>query len=116
VKSIIADAYQYVNDYNSTKFDMVFMDVNYEEDNLEISPPMKFLQTEFLRKLTVSLGKNLILKDLVTADGFVTFNLLSYDKETTDRVFGMIAEVPKSHKYYIEGEEEVNRVIHITKS
>jgi hypothetical protein len=56
------------------------------------------------------------LKDLVTADGFVTFNLLSYDKETTDRVFGMIAEVPKSHKYYIEGEEEVNRVIHITKS
>ncbi len=33
---------------------MIFMDINYEEDNLEISPPMKFLDPGFLRKLLVS--------------------------------------------------------------
>ena len=52
----------------------------------------------------------------MTADGFVTFNLLCYDKETKEKVFGMINEVPKTYKHYIEGEEEVNRVIHLTKT
>lgn len=28
----------------------------------------------------------------------------------------MISEVPKASKYFIEGEEEVNRVVHLTKS
>ncbi len=28
----------------------------------------------------------------------------------------MVSEVPKSHKYFIDGEEDVNRVIHLTKS
>lgn len=27
----------------------------------------------------------------------------------------MINDIPKSHKYYIEGEEDVNRVIHLVK-
>lgn len=40
---------------------------------------------------------------------------MCYDKETKARVFGMINEVPKSHNYFIEGEEDVNRVIHMTK-
>jgi hypothetical protein len=35
------------------KFDMIFMDINYEEDNLRLSPPKKFLDTEFLKKLMV---------------------------------------------------------------
>lgn len=37
----------------ATKFDMIFMDVNYEEDNVHLSPPRKFLETEFLQKLMV---------------------------------------------------------------
>jgi len=45
----------------------------------------------------------------------VTFNLLCYDKATKDEVFSLIAGVPKSNKYFIEGEEEVNRVIHLIK-
>jgi hypothetical protein len=45
----------------------------------------------------------------------VTFNLLCYDKETKDQVFGMIQEVPKAYKYFIEGEEDVNRVVHLTR-
>jgi len=53
VKSIIADAYNYVNDHTGPKFDIVFMDINYSEDNLELSPPKKFLETAFLQKLVV---------------------------------------------------------------
>lgn len=58
LKSVIADAYQYVLDYQvgttpDTKFDMIFMDINYEEDNVHLSPPRKFLTQEFLGKLLV---------------------------------------------------------------
>lgn len=45
VKSVIADAYQFVMEYSQPKFDIIFMDINYEEDNLHLSPPLKFLDT-----------------------------------------------------------------------
>lgn len=70
VKSVIADAYKFVLDYSQPKFDIVFMDINYEEDNLHLSPPKKFLDPAFLQKLV----------DITTNDGYVTFNLLTYDK------------------------------------
>ena len=57
LKSVVADAYQYVLDYQvqpQNKFDMVFMDINYEEDNLQLSPPKKFLEQSFLSKLLVT--------------------------------------------------------------
>lgn len=34
---------------------MIFMDINYEEANLQLSPPKKFLEQSFLAKLLVSL-------------------------------------------------------------
>ena len=40
----------------ATKFDMIFMDINYEESNLHLSPPKKFLETSFLAKLMVLLS------------------------------------------------------------
>ena len=55
---MIADAYQYVLDYQvkpESKFDMVFMDINYEESNVQLSPPKKFLDQSFLSKLMVSI-------------------------------------------------------------
>jgi len=52
---------------------------------------------------------------MTTNEGFVTFNLLCYDNETKEKVFQMVSEVPKSNKYFVEGEEDVNRVIHLTK-
>lgn len=54
---MIADAHKYVEDFQvqaATKFDMIFMDINYEESNLHLSPPRKFLDTAFLSKLMVS--------------------------------------------------------------
>ena len=92
------------------------MDVNYEEDNLALSPPLKFIEPDFLKRLLVNYFSFDIFQDLTTPEGMVTFNLLCYDKETKDKVFGMIAETPKSHKFFVEGEEDVNRVIILTKS
>lgn len=57
LKSVIADAFKYVNDFQVTpasKFDMIFMDINYEEENIQLSPPRKFLTPEFIGKLLVS--------------------------------------------------------------
>lgn len=106
LKSVTADAYEYVNNYNGPKFDIIIMDINYEEANLHLSPPKKFLEPEFLSKLT----------DIMSNEGFATFNVLSYDNDTKNEVFRLISEAPNTYKYYIEGEEEVNRVIQIVKS
>ncbi len=42
--------------------------------------------------------------------------MLCYDKETKQKIFGVLNDVPKSHSYYVEGEEEVNRVIHLLRA
>ena len=57
------------------------MDINYEESNLMLSPPKKFLEPEFLKKLT----------DIMTPEGLATFNVLSYDNETKHEVLSLIS-------------------------
>ena len=52
---------------------------------------------------------------MTTNEGFVTFNLLFYDSQTQDNVYQSITAVPSAHKYIIEGEEDVNKVIILTK-
>ena len=70
-----------------------------------MSPPRKFLESEFLSKLM----------DMTTNEGFVTFNLLFYDAKTQADVYSSISNVPNAHKYLIEGEEDVNKVVILTK-
>lgn len=56
---MIADAHKFVLDFQAApaaRFDMIFMDVNYEEANVQLSPPRKFLDTKFLQKLMVCLA------------------------------------------------------------
>jgi hypothetical protein len=53
---------------------------------------------------------------MTTNEGFVTFNLLFYDSETQDSVYRSIDSVPSTNKYLIEGEEDVNKVIILTKA
>lgn len=52
---------------------------------------------------------------MTTNEGFLTFNLLFYDSQTQDDVYKTITAVPSTHKYIIEGEEDVNKVIILTK-
>lgn len=81
------------------------MDINYEESDLSVSPPFKFLDTTFLEKLL----------NLLTPEGYLSFNLLAYDKKTLDRVYTNIRETDASSKYVIEGEEDINRVVLLTR-
>jgi hypothetical protein len=53
---------------------------------------------------------------MTTNEGFATFNLLTYDKETQDQVYSSIDRVQSANKYLIEGEEDVNKVIILTKA
>lgn len=39
VKAVIQDAYEYVNQGGAENFDIILMDINYEEADLGISPP-----------------------------------------------------------------------------
>jgi spermidine synthase len=49
LKSVISDAYKYVLEEESKeKYDVILMDINYEEDNIEMSPPLKFIEPSFL--------------------------------------------------------------------
>jgi spermidine synthase len=48
---LIDDAYEYVNAQKESKWDIIFMDINFKADDPNISPPWKFLSTEFLQKL-----------------------------------------------------------------
>ena len=52
---------------------------------------------------------------MTTNEGFVTFNLLFYDEQTKDEIYSSVTSVPSANKYLIEGEEDVNKVIILTK-
>jgi spermidine synthase len=49
LKSEIADAFAFVLALNPESYDIVIMDVNYEEEDVKVSPPKKFFEPEFIR-------------------------------------------------------------------
>lgn len=53
---------------------------------------------------------------MTSDEGFVAFNLVCYDKETLEKAFSLIREVDAAAKYYIAGEEELNKVVYLSKS
>lgn len=77
VKSVIADAHKWVLDC-SQKFDMILMDINYEESNINISPPAKFLEQSFLDKL------------MSLSTGVVCINLVCHDQEGATSTFNLV--------------------------
>lgn len=49
IESICADAFEWINNAtNKGDYDIIIVDVNYTEEDKSISPPWKFLDTEFL--------------------------------------------------------------------
>ena len=79
------------------------MDVNYQEDDTSISPPWKFLDTEFIQKLS----------DLANPKtAYLTFNILYYTEDAKKRVFenfNLVKNIECSR--IIEIEDGNNRVI-----
>jgi spermidine synthase len=74
IKSICDDAYSFIEGSQPEQFDAIFMDVNFEEDNIKISPPTRFLEVAFLQKVV----------DLLKDYGYITINLLVEDKKDLD--------------------------------
>jgi hypothetical protein len=91
---------------SSQKFDIIFMDINYEENDLGMSPPFKFVEESFLSKL---LG-------MTSKEGFLAFNLLCYDKETLDKVFKEVKNAKAESSVYVSGDEDLNKVVILSKS
>mmetsp|Transcript_3905 Transcript_3905/g.4607 ORF Transcript_3905/g.4607 Transcript_3905/m.4607 type:complete len:193 (-) Transcript_3905:399-977(-) len=55
IDSVCADAHEWVlsqGEANTGKYDMVFIDINYEEGEAKVNPPLKFFSAEFIGKLT----------------------------------------------------------------
>lgn len=49
IESITGDAYDIINNSQTKgEDDIIIVDINYSEDDKTISPPWKFLETEFL--------------------------------------------------------------------
>lgn len=53
IKSVIADAYDYVHQAGAKNemYDMIFVDINFSDDDLALNPPIKFLDTKYLQRL-----------------------------------------------------------------
>jgi anthranilate phosphoribosyltransferase len=53
---------------------------------------------------------------MTTKEGFVTFNLLCYDKETLDKVMDEVKAVKADSTFVIKGDEDLNNVVILSKS
>jgi len=53
IDSICADAFDWVmsSDSLAGKFDLIFVDINYEDAGEKVSPPLKFFGAKFISKL-----------------------------------------------------------------
>jgi spermidine synthase len=74
IESIEGDAYDFINNAtNKGTYDIIIVDINYTEDDKSISPPWKFLETDFLKKVA----------DLATAESaYLAFNILYYSDQS----------------------------------
>jgi spermidine synthase len=108
LESVCADAYDYVaSSSDKGAFDMIIMDINYSEEDLNISPPWKFLETEFLQKVV----------DLANDNALIALNVLYYSKDAKARVFENIKAIQGvSKKALVEVEDCNNRIFMLSTS
>jgi spermidine synthase len=78
IDSYKVDAYEFINNAsNKGEYDIIIMDVNYSDEDKSISPPWKFLETEFLQKVA----------DLAASESsYLAFNVLYYNDASRKRV------------------------------
>ena len=74
LESICADAYEFVD--KAEEAQMIIMDVNYQEEDTSISPPWKFLEADFIKKL-LSLSQE---------HTFLAINALCYTEDAKKRI------------------------------
>ena len=78
IESITGDAYEIIDKCETKgEADVIIVDINYSEDDKTISPPWKFLETEFLQKIADSANPE---------SAYIVFNVLYYSDEAKQRV------------------------------
>ena len=125
IESLCEDAYEYVNkskglkidlndkknsqnikiNYNAEKFDLIIMDINYTEEDKNISPPWKFLETEFLQKIC----------DMGSENCLIAFNILYYSADAKKKVFDNILALKNIDKKCMYESSENNKVFFLAK-
>lgn len=109
IESLNEDAFEWVNNQTDKgKYDVIIMDVNYQDDDTSISPPWKFLDTEFLNKLSA-------LANPETA--YLTFNILYYSEDSKKRVFEQFKGVKNiENSRLVQIEDGNNKVIMLSRN
>ena len=83
--SVCGDAYEYVNkSADKGSYDIVIVDINYTDEDKSISPPWKFLETEFLQKIS-DLAK--------PVNAFIGLNILYYSEVAREKVEANLKQI-----------------------
>jgi ubiquinone/menaquinone biosynthesis C-methylase UbiE len=106
-KSHVGDALTYVNGLQKNFYNMICMDINYEEADNSISPPFKFMAPEYIARLI----------GLLKEEGLLTFNIICYDKKLLEQAVETLrAQESETVKlYFIHCESEMNYEIFFVK-
>ena len=85
---------------------MVFFDVNYEEGDVKVSPPLKYFASDFLEKLL-----------LITADegGLIVFNTIIAESNDRKKVVQALRAANGCAKFSSKMEEDLNEVFYLAK-
>ena len=81
------------------------MDINYTEEDKNISPPWKFLQTDFLQKIV----------DMGSENCLIALNILYYSAEAKKKVFDNILALKNIDKKCMFESSENNKVFFLAK-
>ena len=105
IDSLCEDAFEYVQKSKNQKFDLIIMDINYTEEDKNISPPWKFLESDFLQKI-VEMGSEQCL---------IAFNILYYSTDAKKRVFDNISALKNIENTLMFESSENNKVFFLAK-
>jgi len=85
---------------------MVFFDVNYEEGEVKVSPPLKYLQPDFLAKLV----------EITTLEGgLVAINTIIDDEANRKKVNQNVKGLASCAKFSSKMDEEKNEIIYLAR-
>jgi len=106
-KSHTADALTWVKGVQKNFYNLICMDINYEEGNDQISPPLKFMAPDYVKRLM----------GLLKESGVLTFNIICYEKELLQKAVDMlnVSAGDDVKLFYVHCQSEMNYEIFFVK-
>lgn len=104
LKSEIADALEFVRQAKPESFDIVVMDVNYEEGDVGINPPKKFFEPEFIQQLHT----------ITKPAGLIVINTI-IEEEHKAKLIQQVKQVKDSTKFITKAQNDANEVLLLAK-